>query len=97
MAGENYTLVCSVIVVDGLADDVILTVSWTDNNLMQSDFTQGDGVNTALTLEFDPLLSSHAGRYTCNASISVPAVSAVKINSEPHDIIIQSTNDSLLV
>lgn len=94
MAGENYTLICSVTVVDGLADDVILAVSWTDNSgePVQPDSLQRDSVNTTLTLEFDPLHSSHGGRYTCNASITVPEISTVRRNSEPHDITIQSNN-----
>lgn len=95
VVGENYTLVCSVIVVDGLADDVMLTVSWTDNNSTQLDSTLGDRIGVTLALEFDPLFSSHGGRYTCDASILVPAVSTVRTNSEPHDIVIQSNNDSV--
>lgn len=97
VAGENYTLICTVTVVDGLADDVVFAVSWADSNgdPVQSDSMQRDGVNTTLILEFDPLLSSHGGQYTCNASITVPAISTVRRNSEPHDIIIQSNNNRL--
>lgn len=94
VAGENYTLICSVTVVDGLSDDVIIAVTWADNNgdPVQLDSIWRDDVNTTLTLEFDPLLSSHGGRYTCNASISIPAISTVRRNSEPHDIVIQRNN-----
>ena len=93
IAGENYTLICTVTVIDGLTDDVILDTSWTDNAgdpaQLDSAYTVS-GVNTTLTLNFNPLLSSHGGQYTCNASVTITATSTVRRNLEPHNIIIQS-------
>ena len=92
VAGENYTLICTVSVVEGLADGASIAASWTDDrrNPLQSDILQTSNTNTTLTLEFVPLFSSHGGRYMCNASIIVPMISTVKMSSEPYDIIIQS-------
>lgn len=78
--------------IEGLVDDALLTASWTDINgdTVQSDIMQTSGVNMTATLDFYPLFSSHGGRYVCNASITIPATSTVKSNSEPYDVIIHS-------
>ena len=91
-AGENFTLSCSVTVIEGLVGDALVVGSWLDGrgNPVQGDSTQMDSVNTTLTLEFNPLLSSHGGRYTCNASITISSISTVKRNSAPYDITIRS-------
>ena len=90
-AGENFTLSCTVTVIEGLVGDALVVGSWLDGrgNPVQSDPTQMDSVNTTLTLEFNPLLSSHGGRYTCNVSITISSISTVKRNSAPYDITIQ--------
>jgi hypothetical protein len=90
-AGENYTLSCTITIIDGLVGATVST-DWTDSrgNPAEHDATQASPLNTTLTLEFDPLLLSHGGQYFCNASISISAISAVTSNSEPYDIIVQS-------
>ncbi len=92
IAGENYTLICSASVIEGLVDDAILAISWTDSeqNTVPSNIMQVSSTNRTSTLEFTPLLSSHGRRYICNASITVPATSTLKKNSETTDITVQS-------
>ena len=82
-AGDNYTVTCNVSVIPGLVEDVVVTVVWTNSqgNLLQSN---------ANTLQFEPLLSSDGGQYTCNASVAVPAISVVRRNVEAHNVIVQS-------
>ena len=87
-AGENYTLACTSTVIEGLVDDAVVTISWTDSSgdPVESDVMQS---NMTSTLEFDPLLLSHGGQYICNTSIIIPVISAVKRSSEAYNIIIQ--------
>ena len=96
VAGENHTLSCEVSVIDGLVDDALVTTSWTEGRgtSLQADSVQTYNENTTLTLEFTPLLSSHGGQYICTASVTIPAISVVRRNSESYDIIIQSNRHS---
>ena len=92
IAGENYTLSCTVTVMEGLTEDTIISTSWTNSrgDLISSDIEQVSEVNTTSTLEFSPLQTSHGGSYTCNASIDISAISSLRRNSGSFDIIIQS-------
>ena len=67
-------------VIDDIVDSAVAEISWTDNN--------GDPVLSDV-IQFGPLLSSHGGQYTCRASISVPAISAVKKGSATRAVIVQ--------
>lgn len=90
-AGRNYTLSCAAAaVVKGLVDNAMLNISWIDSN-GDSLEPGAQTVNTS-SLEFEPLLLSHGGRYTCNASITIPALSVVKRSFENHDVIIEGIN-----
>ena len=57
---------------------------------MKSSVMEMSEVNTTVTLKFEPLLLSHGGHYTCNASITIPATSTAKQNSEPYDLTVPS-------
>ena len=71
VAGEEYTLTCTVAVPDGLSGT--LTVVWTGYERMTG-VTEGtpdtSGRNTTLTLTFNPLRDSQDGDYTCMATFS---------------------------
>ena len=78
-AGEEYQLICTVEVVEGLV--VQPTVSWldpTNQPASQPNITVGtaqrNGVNTTLTLTFTPLRTSHMGQYTCQAIVNIQEV-----------------------
>ena len=92
IAGENYTLSCTITVIEGLTEDAVISTSWTNSrgDLMISDITQVSDVNTTSTLEFMPIMTSQGGSYICNASINISTLSVYKSNSEPYDISIQS-------
>lgn len=92
IAGENYTLACTIIVVEGLVDDALITTAWTDSrrNPLPSDIMQTSSTNTTSMLEFNPLFTSHGGRYTCDAFITISTISIQKRNLEVYDIIVQS-------
>ena len=65
IAGEEYTLVCSVSPADGESVDD-LTVEWL--NASGSVVKSGSGT-TQLTHTLNPLLPSHGGEYRCRAAL----------------------------
>ena len=74
----NYVLTCTVMVIDGM--NLALSVEWVgpDGVVVASEGNrtvgqvETQGTTSTLTLSFNPVLSSHGGRYTCRAAISVP-------------------------
>ena len=84
-AGNTYTLVCQVSVVEGLVVDP--DVVWLDSNgttVSGLDITVGEpnieGSVVTRNLTFSPLHTSHGGNYTCRASISVFSISLSSSN-----------------
>ena len=77
MAGQRYSLTCTVQVVQYLA--VIPDITWLapDGSSLQNvnDIIVGeqerDGNITTLPFAINPLAQSHAGNYTCRACISI--------------------------
>ena len=71
VAGEEYTLTCTVTVPDGLTGT--LTADWTGDE-GKTGVTAGtpdtSGRVTTFTLTFDPLQDSQDGDYTCMAAFS---------------------------
>ena len=67
IAGETYSLECSA-TVTGSVDQP--TVTWLDsvNNPVHSEMVTTTGSMSTLT--FDPLAASHAGTYTCRATVA---------------------------
>lgn len=91
-AGENGTLTCTATVIEGLTDDAQIATSWLDSKgeMVKSSVVEIFEVHAMATLKFEPLLLSHGGRYSCNASITIPATSTVKQNSKSYDLIVKS-------
>ena len=72
-------------------------LEWLDrdrNVVGGNDITMGPpvttGTNTTLTLTFDPLHTSHGGRYTCRGSINIPAISFSNSNEADSNVTVQS-------
>ena len=65
IAGEEFTLVCSVSLASGESEDD-LTVEWLDTS--GSVVESGSGT-TQLTHTLNPLLPSHGGEYRCRATL----------------------------
>ena len=93
-AGQAHTLTCTATVVENLV--VEPTLEWLDtdrNRVGGNSITVGPpvttGTNTTLTLTFNPLHTSHGGRYTCRATVNIPAISSVN-SSEVSDVLVQS-------
>ena len=95
-AGNTYTLVCRVSVVEGLVVDP--NVVWLDSNRMNVtglNITVGgpsiEGSVITNNLTFSPLHTSHGGEYTCRASISVSSISIENLsNSSSTHITVKS-------
>ena len=84
-AGNTYTLVCQVSVVEGLVVDP--DVVWLDSSgrtVSGLDITVGgpsiEGSVVTRNLTFSPLHTSHRGNYTCQATISVFSISLSSSN-----------------
>ena len=85
IAGNTYTLVCQVSVVEGLV--VNPNVVWLDSNgttVSGLDITVGgpsiEGSVVTHNLTFSPLHTSHGGDYTCQANVSVVSISLSSSN-----------------
>ena len=91
-AGQTHTLTCIATVVENLV--VESTLEWLDTDkhvVGGNSITVGPavttGTNTTLTLTFDPLHTSHGGRYTCRVRINIPAISVIN-SSEVSDVVV---------
>ena len=92
-AGMIYNLTCSVSnAVDGLANSPIAT--WTtggvtiynSNNISVSNNMN----NSTSTLTFNPLKTSHHGRYSCNGTLTSPALDTPVMYSTVEELRVQS-------
>ena len=93
--GEEYHLICTVEVVEGLVVQPI--VAWldpTNQPVSQPNIAVGtaqrDGVNTTLTLTFTPLHTSHMGQYTCQAIVTIQEVSIDVMDMQTFDVVVAS-------
>ena len=94
-AGQTHTLTCTATVVEN--EVVEPTLEWLDTDkrvVGGNDITVGPpittGTNTTLTLAFNPLHTSHGGRYTCRAGVNIPAISLSNSNEVSDIVVIQS-------
>ena len=96
-AGDTLTLTCSIVVSEETPGEP--TVEWrrvSDDNIVTSEdsITVGNpstvGKITTVTLEFNPIKTSHAGQYTCRANISSSPLEGPQTVFVTEDIIVQS-------
>ena len=83
IAGQSYTLSCSVSVVDGLV--VLPLVKW----LNSSGSMQQSTVGLSLSLTFSPLMTSDAGTYQCVSVITIEEISVRANNSSDEAITVE--------
>ena len=95
-AGEEYQLICTVEVVEGLV--VQPTVAWLDPTNQPANqpniavgTAQRNGVSTTLlTLTFTPLRTSHMGQYTCQAIVNFTEVFIDVMGMQTFDVVVAS-------
>ena len=88
-------MTCTATVVENLVVEPALEWLDSDRNVVGgNDITMGPpattGTNTTLTLTFDPLHTSHGGRYTCRGSINIPVISFSNSNEADSNVTVQS-------
>ena len=96
-AGSPYNLTCTVMVVNGLV--VVPQVMWLKNGVngdIGQSVSSTSGVvstnTTTLTLQFNPLYTSHGGQYSCIANVSLPVISITSLYSTSvTNLTVQST------
>ena len=82
---NGYSLTC---VVSGAGNlNASITYQWTKNNGTQ---TQIPVESTPSVLSFSPLRLSDAGRYTCQATVSLPCLNNNFTRTDSHDVTFQS-------
>ena len=77
IAGEQYTLTCTVTVPESSGLTGTPTVGWTGDEGktgITEDTPMTSGRVTTLTLTFSPLQDSQDGDYTCSATLPVPGM-----------------------
>ena len=86
--GNTYTLVCRVSLVEGLVVDPNPSVVWLDSSgrtVSGVNITAGrtsiEGSVITRNLTFKFLRTSHGGKYTCQASISVSSISIANLSN----------------
>ena len=72
-AGENYELICTSNIPDGLSGVLIVGWSPIEGGVLQQVATHSS------TLMFNPLRSSHERDYTCNATLSLTSATPVTV------------------
>ena len=87
-AGNTYTLVCRVSLVEGLVVDPNPSVVWLDSSrrtVSGVNITAGrtsiEGNVITCNLTFKFLRTSHGGKYTCQTSISVSSISIANLSN----------------
>ena len=82
-SGSPYNLTCTVMVVNGLV--VVPQVMWFKNGVnvaVGNSISFASSANkTTLTLQYNPLRTSHGGQYSCIANVSLPVISITSFYS----------------
>ena len=72
VSGLNHTLTCTVIVVSGVAESLVM-VNWDREDSVSSlsfdNMTTDDGLQLTRTIEFLPLLEDDGIEHTCSVSV----------------------------
>lgn len=94
-AGDAYTLTCSATVVENLAVEPDIQWLYNGTTVGGTNITMGAvrvmGNVFTRNLTFNPLRTSHGGKYICNTSINVSAISLIGISNESFlDVTVQS-------
>ncbi len=99
VAGQTFTLLCRVILPDGLTTEPQIAWLSPEGNTMMSEgeLTVGNQLVignpsrvTTYMAQFSPLLTSHGGTYTCQATISSPFGTIQQSVSRAQNVSIES-------
>ena len=92
IAGEEFSLTCSVCVVDYLHPTPV--IQWSGSGMNSSGVTLSDtfrrGCSGMRTLTFNPLSTLHGAEYTCQAVTSIPSLNMTNMTATVNENIIIS-------
>ena len=90
-AGDQFQLICTVTTVGNLVTSALVTVYWSGDSVGSSGVTVDNIINNGVsTLTFNPLLTSHGAKYTCQAMINISSINVMVTGSNSIDIMVQS-------
>ena len=98
-AGETFTLLCRVILPDGLATEPQIAWLSPQGNILISEgeltvgnqFVLGNPSRvTTYMVQFSPLLTSHGGTYTCRTTVSSPFGTILQTVTRTQNVSVQS-------
>ena len=90
-AGDELQLICTATTVDNLVESALVTVQWSGGSVGSDEVTVDNIINNGVsTLTFNPLLSSHGAKYTCQAMINISSINVMVTGSNSIDIMVQS-------
>ena len=90
-AGDELQLKCTVTTVENLVESALVTVRWSGGSVGSDEVTEDNTTNSGVsTLTFNPLLTSHGAKYTCQAMINISSISVMVTGSDTIDIMVQS-------
>ena len=77
--------------VGNLVTSALVTVYWSGDSVGSSGVTVDNIINNGVsTLTFNPLLTSHGAKYTCQAMINIPSINVMVTGSNSIDIMVES-------
>lgn len=96
-AGENYILTCTIFAIDGIVESALIEANWTGpggstdfNETRIVNIPNNSGNTIVLSLEFQALMTSHGGQYTCTGFLTIPDISLTKSSTSIADVTVQS-------
>ena len=90
-AGDELQLTCTATTVDNLVESALVTVQWSGGSVGSDGVTVDNTTNSGVsTLTFNPLLTSHGAKYTCQAMINIPSINVMMTSSGSTNVMVQS-------
>ena len=84
-AGDSHTVQCTVADIPYLAASPTVELIGLGNSVLATD------MSFTLTHTLDPVMTSHAGQYTCRASVMIASVSVDVSSQSSSTLTVQST------
>ena len=95
-AGDNHTIICSVETVEHLI--VKPTLKWVLISNDLANVSEYKVNSSTLALAFNPLFTSYAGAYSCEATINIPEAGVVNLTQAVRtNVVIRSKSTVVMI